>query len=293
MLEEAADLGFKEVELSHGIPFSLWPGILAGVAQKIVGVSSLHNFCPVPVGLPASPNALEFSDPDPRRRERAQNYTRATIEQAAKLGAKAVVLHLGSLPSLRKFDHRLTGYMRKGQWGSRHFVRQKIAGWQESQRLFSDVWPRVRDSLLTLGEFAQQHQVKLGLENRENLSEFPDDYFWDQMMAELPDIFGHWHDFGHGARKDATGWIDHLDLLRTRSRRLFGCHLHDFSPPQRDHLPLGFGGIPFQKLWTVLPEAPLFVLELSPRVTAENIQTSLQWWNQHKPALAGASSSNS
>jgi sugar phosphate isomerase/epimerase len=97
MLRELAGFGFDRVELGHGIRFSLWPEMIRELEKKEIQVTSLHNFCPLPVGFTkANPNCYEFSDPSKRRRDRAGKLTRETISHAADLGASAVVLHLGS-----------------------------------------------------------------------------------------------------------------------------------------------------------------------------------------------------
>jgi citrate lyase alpha subunit len=46
MLEWMANLGFKKVELSHGISINLVSGIMEAVEDGVVTVSSVHNFCP-------------------------------------------------------------------------------------------------------------------------------------------------------------------------------------------------------------------------------------------------------
>ena len=51
MLAEMAGLGFKHVELSHGIRIPLVPGILRAVEEGVVKISSTHNFCPLPTGV--------------------------------------------------------------------------------------------------------------------------------------------------------------------------------------------------------------------------------------------------
>ena len=64
MLQEMADLGFKHVELSHGIRITLVPGILKALQEGVIKVSSLHNFCPLPAGMMhAAPNLFEPSAP--------------------------------------------------------------------------------------------------------------------------------------------------------------------------------------------------------------------------------------
>jgi hypothetical protein len=57
MLREIRDLGFEYAELSHGIRVSLVPGIIDAVEAGVIKISTLHNFCPLPMGVShAAPN---------------------------------------------------------------------------------------------------------------------------------------------------------------------------------------------------------------------------------------------
>src|SRR5262249_16224283 len=95
MLREIRDLGFEFAELSNGTRISLLPGILEGVDAGEIKISSLHNFCPLPMGVNNSaPNLYQFSAERPRERELAHRYTLKTIEMAERLKASVVVLHL-------------------------------------------------------------------------------------------------------------------------------------------------------------------------------------------------------
>ena len=65
MLREIRELGFEWAELSHGIRISLLPGIIEAVDAGEIKISSLHNFCPLPMGVNhAAPNLYLFSSPD-------------------------------------------------------------------------------------------------------------------------------------------------------------------------------------------------------------------------------------
>ena len=90
MLREIRDLGFEYAELSHGTRISLMPGILEAVDAGEIQISSLHNFCPLPMGVNyAAPNLYQFSAERPRERELAKRYTLKTIEfAAARQGAR-------------------------------------------------------------------------------------------------------------------------------------------------------------------------------------------------------------
>ena len=67
MVEEIVGLGFKRIELSHGIRISLVPGILKAVEAGLVQISSVHNFCPLPNHVQhAAPNLYQPSALDSR-----------------------------------------------------------------------------------------------------------------------------------------------------------------------------------------------------------------------------------
>src|SRR5512138_813650 len=98
MLLEIRDLGFEYAELSHGTRVSLVPGILEAVDAGEIKISSLHNFCPLPMGVThAAPNLYQFTAERQRERELAERYTLKTLEFANRVGAPVVVLHLGSI----------------------------------------------------------------------------------------------------------------------------------------------------------------------------------------------------
>src|SRR5215831_15815275 len=114
MLQEIRDLGFQYAELSHGIRLSLLPGIIESVAAGEIKISSLHNFCPLPMGVTSpAPNLYQFSAERPRERELAERHTLKTIEFAARVNAPLVVLHLGSV-EMRNYTDKLLDMVTRG-----------------------------------------------------------------------------------------------------------------------------------------------------------------------------------
>ena len=114
MLREIRELGFEYAELSHGIRLSLVPGILDAVNAGEIKISTLHNFCPLPVGVSApSPNLYELSDERPRQRELAIKHTLNTFEFATRVNAKTVVLHFGSM-DLKDYTGKLKELLEHG-----------------------------------------------------------------------------------------------------------------------------------------------------------------------------------
>ena len=107
MLEEIRDLGLEYAELSHGIRLSLVPGIIDAHKAGVIKISTLHNFCPLPIGCKhANPNVFKFSSTNVRERENAYKHTMKTIEMADQLGAKLIVLHMGEI-DMRNYTDKL------------------------------------------------------------------------------------------------------------------------------------------------------------------------------------------
>src|SRR5919205_2044398 len=84
MLREIkTELGFDLIELGHGIRLSLMPGIQQMFDDGEVRISSLHNFCPLPVEImSASPDCYEFSAARKTERDRAVTQTLKTLDFA-------------------------------------------------------------------------------------------------------------------------------------------------------------------------------------------------------------------
>ncbi len=280
MLQEIHDLGFTHAELSHGIRYSLWPGILDAVEKGVVQISSLHNFCPVPMGVMIpSPNCYELTDWRPQMRQAAIDSTIDTIQHAAKLHAPAVVMHLGS-SGMEGVTKRLEHLMESGRLYGHSYVRTKIAAVRLRQKLYPKIWSRLHEGLKPIVEEAARLEIKLGFEIRESFEEFPNESEFQTVLDAFPaQTVGYWHDFGHGERKDYLGWIDHEATLKKFAPRLFGCHLQDCRPPDVDHLPLGKGTINWQRMRPLIPDSSINVLELSPEMPKEAVLESRNIWN--------------
>jgi hypothetical protein len=123
MLREIRELGFDYAELSHGIRLSLVPGILEAVKAGEIKISSLHNFCPLPVGVTgASPNLYEFSSARERDRQLAVKHTLNTLDFAQRVGAPLVVLHFGSM-DLKDYTGKLKELLERGEKGTPKFLK--------------------------------------------------------------------------------------------------------------------------------------------------------------------------
>ena len=123
MLREIRDLGFEFAELSHGIRISLLPGVFQAVEAGEIKISSLHNFCPLPMGVThAAPNIFKFTSDNPRERDNALKHTLKTIETAARLKARLVVLHMGAV-EMKDYTDKLVGMVGENKKGTPKFEK--------------------------------------------------------------------------------------------------------------------------------------------------------------------------
>jgi sugar phosphate isomerase/epimerase len=285
MLKEIRQLGFPVVELGHAIRFSLWPGILKAWEENLIQIQTLHNFCPVPTSIfRPDPNCYEFSDPRVSIRTAAIKASQETIRQAAKLGARAVIFHLGRAgPS--GVTRKLESIYLRGGFLNRSYSAIKVRAVEKRKKNFELMWPRIKECLDPLVAMAGELKIRLGFEIRQDFEEFPHEEEFPVVLDSYPpEVVGYWHDFGHAQLKEFLGWHDHAETLRVRAPRWIGSHIHDCRRPQEDHLPLGHGEIAFTSLLPMMPENAIGVLELAPGTPEEQVIASRHLWNSYVAA---------
>jgi sugar phosphate isomerase/epimerase len=275
-------LGFDLIELGHGIRISLMPGIQQMFDADKIRFSSLHNFCPLPVEvMTASPDCYKFSATHPEERERAVKQTCQTIDFADRIGAPFVVMHLGEVP-MQPITDPLIALAKKGKLLSREYVQRKIRAVQEREAAAAPYLEWVKDCLRRIIDYATAKNVKLGLENRRGYEEIPTESELPALLDEMnsPQL-GYWHDFGHAQIKENLAFLDHAEWLRAIGRRTLGCHVQDCIWPAQDHQPPFAGNVDLEKLVPLLPSDCVFVWEMSPNKTADDIRRSVQIWKEH------------
>jgi len=279
MIQEILNLGFKQIELGHGIRLSLMEKIQKEFDRGKFSITSLHNFCPLPIEITrSSPDCYQFSSHRKRERDRALRLTFQTIDFAARFKAPIVVLHLGRIP-MSPITPQLIALAEKGELYSRNYVKLKLAAVQHRESKSAAYIKRVRESLDPIIEYATSKGIRLGIEGRHGYEEIPNERELPPLLDEInsPSV-GYWHDFGHIQVKHNLGFLDHFEWLQTIAPRLIGCHLHDTLWPATDHRPPFTGGIEYDKLIPLLPKNCLFVFEMGPRRTPQEIMDSLQKW---------------
>jgi len=284
MLREIRDLGFTHAELSHGIRMSLVPGILEAVEAGEILISTLHNFCPLPMGINhAAPNLFKFSSEDRRERDSARKHTLKTLEMAERVRAKLVVLHtgaadLGGLFGNPDYTEKLEKLVEAGQKDTPKYQKllQEIGDRREKRK--SAPMQFAGDMIRELAEVAGSRGLLLGIENREAVEEIPFDYDIQFFLEDMPENVRYWHDCGHAQIKENLGLIDqHAMHLESLAPRLAGLHIHDVIPPGMDHCPPGSGMIDFKALAPFVTPEHIKVLELNPAVTIDDVRKGFEF----------------
>lgn len=287
MVQEMRELGFKRIELSHGIRISLVAGILRAVEEGIVEISSVHNFCPLPNMVQhAAPNLYQPSSKDSRERALWNRYSLQTLDFAVRVGAPRIVMHSGSLHFFfRSPEARLEQWIDAS--GLQASELSEDAGFQKRRdRAMKRIghrapaWlERTRESYQKLFEPLQEQGITLGIENREGLEELPLDADFEDFLAALGEDapVGYWHDAGHAQIKQQMGLLDHAEHLAKMAPKLIGFHLHDVSEKGKDHQPPGTGTNDFKMIASHVRPEHTVVLELSPSLRVEEVRASREY----------------
>jgi sugar phosphate isomerase/epimerase len=276
MLEEIRDMGFQYAELSHGIRISLLPGIFEAVDAGVVKISTLHNFCPLPMGINyAAPNIFKFTSDDRRERENALRHSLKTIETAERVGAKLVVLHMGAI-EMRDYTDKLIDMVGAGLKESPKYEKITMEVIEKRESKKERHVALANEMLKRLEEDARRRGIMLGIENREALEEIPLETDFNFFFNDFPGgTVRYWHDTGHAQIKQNLGFIDHFMHLENMSEHLAGFHLHDVQFPGRDHCAPGTGEIDFAALKPLAKPEHIKVFEMSPGLSAEEVRAGV------------------
>ena len=285
IVSEILSLGFDTIELGHGLSVSQLHGIRGAFARGDFRVTSVHNFCPMPVEVRGdNPDCYEFTSHRPQERDRAVRLTRQTIVTAQEFGAPFVVLHLGRITPLRGMTAGLLGELEGKGVASRDYCRSKLAGVRRREKYASLYRNRILLHLEPLVAEAEKAGVALVVENRSDFEAFPTERELLKLLQHFNSPYlRYWHDFGHAQTKENLGLLDHAQWLKEIAPYAAGAHLQDARWPNVDHL-VPFGGeIPFDCIVPLLPSSIPYVLELSREATPDAITASAARWRDLFP----------
>lgn len=281
MLREMADLGFTHAELSHGIRITLVPGVLKAVEEGVIRISSAHNFCPLPTGITqAAPNLFEPSALDEREHEQWVRQTKRSLDFAAQVRARVLVLHLGSARffwlnpgrKLHAYAERNPGDL----FTDTKYLKLRDKALLKLLATMTPYWERVKESIEEVRAYAVEKHIALGFENRERFEELPLDDDFQELLGNLsiPHTAGYWHDTGHAHIKESLALLNHRQQLEKNAHNLLGFHLHDVNKDGQDHQAIGSGTIDFKMVSSFWKAHHILVLEFSPRLAVAEVKIS-------------------
>jgi sugar phosphate isomerase/epimerase len=288
MIEEIVGLGFRHIELSHGMTVAKLPGIRRAFERGLFSCAGVHNYFPSPVEVMIdAPDAYEFTSHRMPDRRRAMDMTMRTLEVAAEFRAAYLVLHMGSVPmNPTRWTRRLTAVVADGRAHTPAFTKRKIAFVKKREKLGPLYYRRAVEALEEIAARAAELGVRLAVESRSRYEDMPSEREMLALQAHFADNpwVGYWHDFGHVQLKHNLGLLDHGEWLARIAPHLIGGHVHDVEWPARDHRVPFAGTIDFARLLEHFPPGCPLVWELSPTRDAGQIREALARWRDEFPA---------
>jgi len=294
IVEEILGLGVDRIELGFDLTISQAEGVRRMVEQRAVRVDSVHNFCPMPMGVfHASPEVWLPASPDPHEREAAVRHTANTIQFAAGLGASCVIAHAGYV-RIRPATRKLIRLKDSWWYTEERYERLKAKIIARREAAAFDYIENLTPGLDELAPLARQAGIRLAIELLPSWEGIPTETEAEVLMRRYPGgEIAYWHDIGHGQIRENLGFGSHRVGLRRLEPWLAGMHVHDVLPPARDHLAPGQGKVDFRLFRDALRPGMLAVVEPAPGTPVESVREGLAvlreaWGLAGQPTVSAA-----
>ena len=284
IIDVARGLGFEALELNYQFPKGFLKEIFNDRERGELKITSLHNICPFTKKLASYADFFKrfnFSSPRKEIAKKAIKYTKGTIDLAVKLGASAVVLHVGEVELENNSQREMEREFRRSlkmNFGPEKHIRKTREKFIELRR--QNAPPFLERTIQNLGlvlKYALDKGVKLGVENRYFFFEIPSFEEIPIILKEVPSpCLGYWHDCGHAAHLQNVGYFPGRNPLSENRQRLIGIHLHDCVGVS-DHLAPGYGEVDFLEVKKLLNEKVIKVLELGPWVSHQEVKRGVEY----------------
>ena len=174
LLDEHERLGFRRIEAySHYTPTQLHD-LGAEARARGFEITSLHSPCPIAVderGIRARWGDW-LSSTNQTDRQFAVDTVKKTIDAAAELGARGIVIHLGTTSVWSKQRTIVDTIAREGRNSPAHLQLVEQATNERAANAGPHVDAGVK-SIVALGEHAVGTGVRLGVEARDGYQEIP------------------------------------------------------------------------------------------------------------------------
>jgi len=266
---KAKELGFTHIEANASIS----PQMLSELIEAAVPISSIHSPCPSILssrGIPIS--CLSLSSLDESERMEAVSFTKQTIDLAASVKARAVVLHMGEVPIDLSLQDRLYKLCDERHTQTKEYNQAKEELVYQRISQAPPYLDAARISLQELSEYSRQKGIMLGLETRLHPHEIPNMEEMGELLNEIAEsLVGYWHDVGHAEVQQQLGFSLHEEWLSRFRDRMVGIHLHDILGISDHHAP-GKGDMNWEMVAKYLPPGIVKVCEVGEWNDEEQMQ---------------------
>ena len=263
------ELGFTHVEPNRLVS----PTMLAELVETGVPISSIHSPCPTVLsskGIDA--DRLSLSSLDMSERVEAVSFAKKTIDLAANLNARVIVLHMGEVPIDLRLQDRLHILHDAGRAQTKEYGRIKDRLVHQRASLAQPCLDAAKRSLHELSEYSRQKGIMLGLETRFHFNEIPNTGEMAELLGEVSEqLAGYWHDTGHAEVQQQLGFASHEEWLSRFRDRMAGIHLHDICGIA-DHYAPGKGNMNWEMIAKYLPQGIVKVCEMGEWNDEERMQ---------------------
>jgi len=271
----------NSLEIDYRLTEKTLDELLTACGELKITPLSVHAVCPAPAYKKnrAVAEAWRLSDPDEAVRVKAVDDVASAIKLAARIGARAVVVHAGEVP-MEKVTYDLQKLYDRGVIGQAS--ARRLLGELKIKRLEcrGTTFDMLLKSLDELSRIAENHDVDVGLENRYYFREYPN---FEEMAIIFFRLSGsrikYWHDAGHAQAQSNLGITPAHVWLEEFGDLLAGVHLHDVDR-YRDHLPPpsgGEGAVDFGLLRRYLKPGVIRILEMRDEISVERAKKGVEW----------------
>ena len=290
LVEEIRALGFSRIEIGYDLRTELIPGVQAAIREGVVRCDSVHNFCPVPVGVTRpSPEIYTMGAPSREERALAVKHTARTLRFAAEVGARTVVCHAGNV-DMPRFTYELIRLVQAGRQYTDEYERLKLKAQLARDKRGERQADDLAASLEQILPVCQETGVHLALEILPTWEALPSEMEGERLAKRFAGSgLRLWWDIGHGQIRDNLGLINSYRWLQRWLPYVDGFHIHDVLFPGDDHQapgPKTKGSVDFAGLKSLVtapppaingPDAPprILTFEPSPHVPADRLAPAL------------------
>ena len=277
LIDQLRELGFERVELNYQVRTEWLSGIRRRINEGAIKVSSVHNVFPKTLDKKFDTDSVMLGYEDESLRQQAVELAKGSVEWACVLGAGAVVFHPTEVPmNPQEFDVPLKKLIAAHQTDTPEYkaLHAKMVAARQSQPYID----RMMKSIDELANYVEKFNlpVKLGMENRAMCHQCPVYSEFDMIADRFAGgPVGIWLDTGHAIMMEEMG-LQQLPLSKKAADMIVGMHIHDAVDALDHYAPCTLPNDVLAPYREYILNCPIKVLELSGRLSAEEIITGTE-----------------